>query len=85
MASIANALTQQPLVAASYALITLLAFMLWTILLLLTSRGRVTLVETLAGACFSATRSACNGRGGSRGMAVALRIWWLLIGGVARC
>ncbi len=82
MASIANALTQQPLVAASYALITLLAFTLWTILLLLTSRGRVTLVETLAGVCFSATRSACNGRGGSRGVAVALRIWWLLIGGV---
>jgi hypothetical protein len=80
MASIANALTQRPLVAASFALVTLLAFMLWTILLLLTSRGRVTLVETLAGACFSETRSACNGRGGSRGVAVALRIWWLLIG-----
>jgi hypothetical protein len=82
MVSIANALSRQPLVAASYALVTLLAFMLWTILLLLTSRGRVTLLETLAGTCFSETRSACNGRGGSRGVAVALRGWWLLIGGV---
>ncbi|HET9111175.1 MAG TPA: hypothetical protein VFN78_10150 [Ktedonobacterales bacterium] len=82
MVSVANAFSRQPLVAASYALVTLIAFMLWTILLLLTSRGRVTLVETLAGACFSETRSACNGHSGSRGVAIALRGWWLLIGGV---
>lgn len=82
MASIAGAFVHDPLVSASYALVTLLVFMLWAILLLLTSRGRVTLVESLAGICFSASRSACNGRGGSRFVALALRAWWLLIGGV---
>jgi hypothetical protein len=82
MASIAYALMNHPLVSASYALLTLLAFMLWTILLLGASRGRVTLLETLAGICFSETRSACNGRDGSRFVAVTLRVWWLLIGGV---
>lgn len=82
LASIANALSLHPVAATSFALVMLLAFMLWTSLLLLTSRGRVTLLETLAGTCFSKTRSACNGRGGSWAVAVALRLWWLLIGGV---
>lgn len=82
LASIANALALRPVPAISFALVMLLAFMLWTSLLLLTSRGRVTLLETLAGTCFSKTRSACNGRGGSWVVALALRLWWLLIGGV---
>ncbi len=81
LASIASAFTNHPLVAASFTLVTLLTFMLWAILLLLTLRGRVTLIETLAGTCFSATRSACNGRSGSTFAAVTLRAWWLLIGG----
>jgi len=82
LAYLASALTQQPVVAASFALVTVLALMLWAILLLLTSRGRVTLSETLAGACFSETRSTCNGGSGSRFVAALLRIWWVLIGGV---
>lgn len=82
MVTVANILTQRPLVAASFALVTLLAFMLWAILLLLTGRGRITLGETLAGACYSETRSGCNGQTGSRFVAGLLRAWWLLIGGV---
>ena len=82
LVSLANALTRQPLAAASFALVTLLTFMLWTIMLLLTSRGRATLAETLAGISFSPTRSACNGRAGSRFIGVAMRLWWLLIGWV---
>ncbi|HEX8994768.1 MAG TPA: hypothetical protein VF812_01925 [Ktedonobacterales bacterium] len=82
LASIANAVANDPLGAASYALVTLFTFMLWAIQLLLTSRGRVTLVETLAGACFSVTRSTCNGRGGSVIGALAMRVWWVLVGGV---
>lgn len=80
LAVIASALSGQPVMAASFALVTILALMLWAILLLLTSRGRVTLGETLAGACFSDTRSTCNGRAGSQVIAVALRVWWLLVG-----
>jgi hypothetical protein len=80
LAAFASVLAQQPVMAASFALVTVLALMLWAILLLLTSRGRVILSETLAGACFSDTRSTCNGRAGSQFIAVALRIWWLLIG-----
>jgi hypothetical protein len=82
MVTVANILTQRPLVAASFALVTLLAFMLWAILLLLTGRGRITLGETLAGICYSETRSGCNGQTGSRLVAGLLRAWWLLIGGV---
>jgi hypothetical protein len=82
MVTVANILTQRPLVAASFALATLLAFMLWAILLLLTGRGRITLGETLAGICYSETRSGCNGQTGSRLVAGLLRAWWLLIGGV---
>jgi hypothetical protein len=82
MVTTANVLTRRPLVAASFALVTLLAFMLWAILLLLTGRGRITLGETLAGACYSETRSGCNGQTGSRLVAGLLRAWWLLIGGV---
>src|SRR5487761_2575461 len=67
---------------ASVALVTLLTFILWTIMLLLTSRGRASLAETLAGISFSPTRSACNGRAGSRFIGVAMRLWWLLIGWV---
>ncbi|HEX8733057.1 MAG TPA: hypothetical protein VF725_13470 [Ktedonobacterales bacterium] len=80
LAAIASALGGQPVMAASFALVTVLALMLWAILLLLTSRGRITLGETLAGACFSDTRSTCNGRAGSRFIAVALRVWWVLVG-----
>ncbi|MDE3229265.1 MAG: hypothetical protein KGO05_05250 [Chloroflexota bacterium] len=80
LAAIASALGGQPVMAASFALVTVLALMLWAILLLLTSRGRITLSETLAGACFSDTRSTCNGRAGSQFIAVALRAWWLLVG-----
>lgn len=79
--SIAAGLAKQPVIAASFTLVTLLACMLWTTLLLLTSRGRITLLETLAGSCFSETGSACNGRVGSRVVEGLLRFWWLLIGG----
>lgn len=80
LAALASVLGRQPVMAASFALVTVLALMLWAILLLLTSRGRVILSETLAGTCFSDTRSTCNGRPGSPFIAVTLRIWWLLIG-----
>ncbi len=82
LATLASILARRPLVAASFALITLLALMLWTILLLLTARGRVTLSETLAGVCYSDTRSGCNGHTGSRLVEALMRAWWLLIGSV---
>lgn len=79
---IAATLAHNPLRGISDALVTLLALMLWTTLSLLTARGSVTLLEALAGACFSVSRSACNGKAGSQFISGALRLWWLLIGAI---
>ena len=74
------ALADQPERTAGYAVITLLTLIGWLALLLLLSRSLGALPELLAGACFSETRSSLNGREGSRGLTVALRLWWIVAG-----
>ncbi len=73
------AMAGQPERVAGYTVMTLATLIGWLALLLLLSRSLGALPELLAGACFSETRSNLNGRAGSRVVAVALRLWWVIV------
>jgi hypothetical protein len=74
------ALMDQTERAAGFGVITVMTLIGWLALLLLISRSLGALPELLAGASFSETYSALNGRMGSRAMGGALRAWWLICG-----
>ena len=80
---VAAILTGDALQAASLAVTAILVFLLWMLLLLLTSRSRTPLGALLGASVFSSQRTPCNGRPGSAVVGVLLRAWWILVNVVA--
>ncbi len=76
---IAALLTGDSLRAASYAIAALLVFLLWTLHVFLTSRGRAPLGALLGASVFSPQFSPCNGWRGAPVTAFLLRAWWILV------
>lgn len=77
---VAAIVTGDALQAASLAVTAILVFLLWMLLLLLTSRSRTPLGVLLGASVFSPQRTPCNGRPGSAVVGVLLRAWWILVG-----
>ncbi len=79
---LAAALSGNALQAANLAVTAILVFLLWMLLLLLTSRSRAPLGALLGSSVFSSQRTPCNGRQGSVALGVLMRAWWILVSAV---